>query len=161
LPAGANATFNPASVSGSGASTMSVTTATTTPTGSFTLTITGTGGSTVHSTVVTLVVTASSGGPDFAISATPASQTIARGTKGTYTVTVTALNGFKSSVSLKVSGLPAKTNTQFVPAFLTGSGTSTMTVFPQSGASPGTATLTITGTSGSLVHSTTVVVTVK
>jgi uncharacterized repeat protein (TIGR03803 family) len=59
LPAGATASFSPASVSGSGSSTMTVTTKSTTPTGSSSLTITGKGpnGSPVHSTSVTLTLT--------------------------------------------------------------------------------------------------------
>src|SRR5262249_21296873 len=56
LPTGASASFNPASVTGSGSSTMSVSTSASTPAGTYTLTITGTSGSLVHSTTVTLVV---------------------------------------------------------------------------------------------------------
>src|SRR6266576_1896441 len=56
LPSGASATFSPASIAGSGNSTMSVTTSTSTPTGSYTLTITGTSGGLSHSTTVTRVV---------------------------------------------------------------------------------------------------------
>src|SRR5205807_5534199 len=55
LPAGASASFTPASVTSGGTSTMSVTTSTSTPAGNSTITITGTG-ATVHSTTVTLVV---------------------------------------------------------------------------------------------------------
>src|SRR4029077_7750146 len=44
LPSGAGASFNPASVAGSGSSAMTVTTSGTTPPGSYPLTITGTSG---------------------------------------------------------------------------------------------------------------------
>jgi hypothetical protein len=159
LPSGANATFTPPSVTGSGSSTMNVTTASTTPTGTFTITITGTSGTTVHSTTVSLVVT-SSAGADFSISAAPSSLTVKRGTHGSYTVTVTALNGFTGKVTFKVSGTPANTLSRFSPTSVTGSGTTTFTVAPQSTAPPGTVTLTITGTSGTLVHTTTVTLTV-
>jgi len=57
LPSGANATFNPTSVRGSGSSTMTVTTASTTPTGTFSLTITGTSGTSTNTTTITLTVT--------------------------------------------------------------------------------------------------------
>ncbi|HVW86967.1 MAG TPA: DUF1349 domain-containing protein [Bryobacteraceae bacterium] len=56
LPAGATASFSPASVNGSGTSTLTVTTTGSTPAGSSTITITGTSGSLVHSATVTLVV---------------------------------------------------------------------------------------------------------
>lgn len=62
LPAGANGTFNPASVNGSGSSALTVTTATNTPPGTYTLTVSGTSGSLAHSNSVTLVVNAISGG---------------------------------------------------------------------------------------------------
>src|SRR5205807_310246 len=56
LPAGATAGFSPASISGSGSSTLTVSTAASTPAGSSTLTITGTSGGVAHSVTVTLVV---------------------------------------------------------------------------------------------------------
>jgi regulation of enolase protein 1 (concanavalin A-like superfamily)/uncharacterized membrane protein len=62
LPTGATGSFNPTSVNGSGSSTLTVSTATTTPTGTYTLTITGTSGTLSHSTTVTLVVNATTGG---------------------------------------------------------------------------------------------------
>ena len=62
LPTGATASFNPASVTTSGSSTLTVSTATTTPAGTYTLTITGTSGSLSHTATVTLVVNAATGG---------------------------------------------------------------------------------------------------
>ncbi len=56
LPAGATASFNPGSVSGSGTSTLNILTASNTPIGSYTVTITGASGNLQHSTTVTLVV---------------------------------------------------------------------------------------------------------
>jgi serine protease len=58
VPTGASATFNPASVTGSGSSTMTISTNASAPVGTFTVTITGTSGSLVHSIPVTLTVTA-------------------------------------------------------------------------------------------------------
>src|SRR5215510_5763724 len=160
LPAGASASFNPTSVTGSGSSTMSVTTSKTTPAGTYTLTITGTSGSLVHSTTVTLVVNAAPA-PDFTIAASPATLTVARQSSGSYTVTITAVNGFPGTVNLSVSGLEPRTSASFNPASVTGSGTSTLTVNVGRKAAVATLTLTITGTSGSLVHSTTVTLTIQ
>ncbi len=50
---------------------------------------------------------------DFTISATPASQTIARGQSGTYTITVTPVNGFNSAVNLSCPNVPASVSCSF------------------------------------------------
>ena len=75
LPAGAAGTFSPASVTGSGTTTLNVTTSGSTPVGTYTVTITGTSGTLVHTTTATLFVGApgssfnpiriNSGGPAF------------------------------------------------------------------------------------------------
>lgn len=153
LPSGANGSFNPTSVSGSGSSTLTVTTATSTTPGTYTLTITGISGNLTNSTTATLVVNAV---PDFSIAASPSSQTVAPGSSTNYTATISALNGFNSSVSLTVSGLPGGATGTFNPTSVTGSGSSTLTVATTTSTPIGTNTLTITGTSGSLVHSATV-----
>lgn len=152
LPAGASASFNPTSVTGSGSSTLSVSTSTTTPNGTYTLTITGTSGTLVHSATATLVVT---GGvqPDFTISVSPASLNVTRGNTGRYTVTIGAVNGFTGTVSLSVAGLPSRVTGTFSPTSVTGSGTSTLSVVVNKRASTGTRALTVTGVSGSLSHS--------
>jgi subtilisin family serine protease len=152
LPAGAVASFNPASVTGSGFSTMTVTTSGTTPAGSYTLTITGTSGSLVHSTTVTLVVASATA--DFSLSATPSSQTVVRRGSTTYTVTVAPSGAFAGTVTFSVSGLTGGASASFNPTSVNTSGSSTMTV--NAGNKTGTFTLTITGTSGSLQHSTSV-----
>jgi hypothetical protein len=59
LPSGATAAFTPASVNGSGSTTMSVTTGLTTPLGTYPLTITANGGGLVRRETVTLSVGAS------------------------------------------------------------------------------------------------------
>jgi subtilisin family serine protease len=62
LPAGASASFNPASVTSGGSSTMTITTAGTTPAGTYSVTITGTGTSATHTTPFSLTVTGGGGG---------------------------------------------------------------------------------------------------
>jgi len=160
LPAGASASFNPTSVTGSGSSTLSVSTSTTTPNGTYTLAITGTSGTLVHSTNVTLVVT---GGvnPDFTISVSPASLNVSRGKTGNYTVTIGAVNGFTGTVSLSVSGLGSRVTASFNPASVTGSGTSILSVQPAGNASKGARTITITGIGNTVSHSTTATLNVQ
>ena len=162
LPSGATGTFNPASISGgSGSSTLSISTSSSTPAGTYTLTVTGTSGSLSHSATVTLVVTAP---PDFAISATPSSQTVVQGGSTSYTASVSPLNGFNSTVNLSVSGLPSGATGTFNPASISGgSGSSTLSVSTSASTQTGTFTVTITGTSSSpsLTHSTTVTLVVN
>jgi hypothetical protein len=162
LPTGASASFAPASVTGgSGSSTLTVSTTAATAAGTYTLTITGTSGALTHSTTVTLVVTAPPPPPNFSISASPASLTVRRGTSGSYTVTVGALNGFTGTVNLTVSGVPNRVTATFNPASIATSGTSTLTITAANNAPKNPVTLTITGTSGTLTHSTTVTLSVN
>ena len=56
LPTGSTAGFNPATVTGSGSSTLAVNTAVTTPLGNYTLTIIGVSGGTTHTVNVNLMV---------------------------------------------------------------------------------------------------------
>jgi hypothetical protein len=159
LPAGATASFNPASLA-SGNSTLTVNTISSTPTGTFPLTITGTSGALTHTASVSLVVNAPVIG-DFSVSATPASQTVTAGGGTSYTATVTGSGGFSGVVNLTASGLPTGASASFSPTSVTGSGSSTMSVSTSAATPAGTYTLTITGTSGSLVHSTTVTLVVN
>jgi len=152
LPFGVSVTFSQSPITGgSGSSTMNVSTSTSTPAGTYTITITGTSGSLTHSTTVTLVV-GSTGSPNFSIAASPASQTVTRGSSTTYTVTVTAMSGFSGTVSLRVRGLPSNSSASFNPSSVTGQGTSTLTVSTTTSTSTGTFTLRIRGTSGGVTH---------
>ncbi len=150
LPAGASGTFTPAAVTGSGSSTLNVTTSPTTPAGSYPLTVRGTTGSVTHSVTVTLVVAVAG---DFTLSASPASRTINRGSKTTYTVTIAPVQGFSGTVNLAVTGLPKFATATFTPASVANSGTSVLQVKTNKRVARGTYPLTITGSSGIAVHS--------
>jgi hypothetical protein len=95
--------------------------------------------------------------PDFSISVSPTSATVARPNSVTYTVTLTSLNSFSGNVNLSVSGLPSKTSGSFNPPTVSlvpnGNGSSTLTVATSRGGPTGTFTLTVTGTSGATSHS--------
>jgi PKD repeat protein len=151
LPSGATASFNPASVNTSGSTTLSVSTSATTPAGTYPLTISGTSGPVTHTVNVTLVVNG-----DFSIAVTPASLTINRDGTATYTVTITAGQGFSGTVNLSVSGVPKFANAKFNPISIVNSGTSILTVNTNRNVAVGTYTLTITGTDGNRTHSATV-----
>jgi hypothetical protein len=94
--------------------------------------------------------------PDFSISASPSSQTVAQGHSVPYTATAAALLGFNGSVTFNATGLPAGATASFNPASVTGGGSSVMTFATGAATPSGSYTITITGSSGSLTHSTTV-----
>jgi IPT/TIG domain len=127
-------TFNPAAVTnGAGASTVTVHTSGTTPASAFTVTITGTSGVLVHTTPLSLTVTAAVV-PDFTITGTALTPaTIAAGASSTSTITIAAVAGFTSTVNLTCAITPAAAShpatCAFSPAAVTGgAGPSTLTV---------------------------------
>jgi subtilisin family serine protease len=143
--------FSPAVIQGgSGGAQLDVTTSATIAPGTYPLTITGSG-PTAHTATATLVVPSP---PDFGLSVSPSSRTVAAGGGTSYAVGVTSVNGFVGSVALSLSGLPTTVGAAtFAPAVVAGAGSSQLTITTSSTAAPGTYPLTVTGTSGPLVHS--------
>ena len=105
--------------------------------------------------IASFTVGASSNPPDFSISDAPTSLTVNRGSNGSTTVTVAALNS-PSSVNLSVSGLPRGVSASFgtnpVTATTIGA-TSQLTVSANRNASTGQFGVTISGNNGSSAHS--------
>ncbi|HEV8491065.1 MAG TPA: hypothetical protein VGR76_02295 [Candidatus Angelobacter sp.] len=163
LPAGVTASFSPTSIAapGSGSSTLTFTASSTATTGTSTVTINASGGGVSHSTTVSLTVSTTAT-PDFAISASPASLSVAAGSSGTSTISTTVSGGFNSAVSLSASGLPAGVTAAFNPTSIAapGSGSSTLTFTASSTAAAGTSTITINASGGGVSHSTTVSLTI-
>ena len=95
---------------------------------------------------------ASCGTPDYAVTASPASQSVVQGAGTSYTATVTPSGGFTGTVTFSASGLPAGAAATFNPTSVAGSGSSTMNVTTSSTTPTGSYALTITGTSGALSH---------
>ena len=156
LPSGVTASFNPASATTT--SSLTLTAAASAATGTSTITITGISGSLSHTTTVSITVSATAA-PDYSLSASPSSLTIAQGSTGSSAITVAPQNGFNGSVTLSASGLPSGVTASFNPASATS--TSSLTLTASATAVTGTSTVTITGTSGSLSHTTTVSLTVS
>jgi alpha-mannosidase len=105
------------------------------------------------------VLPAPATGPsDFAVSASADGVSFPQGRRGAVTVSVLPRSGFKGSVSLAASGLPAGVTASFSPATIDGTmtGTSTMTLTADDSTGAGTSTVTVTGTSGSLSHTITI-----
>ena len=142
--------FNPPFVAqGSGSAQLSISTATTIAPGTYPLTITATSGAITRTATATLVV---SGPPDFTISAAPTSKSVAAGASASYSVGVTALNGFTGDVLLSVGGLPASVGATFTPGTITTAGPSQLALSTSTSTSPGSYPLTISATSGSITH---------
>ncbi|MBF6613661.1 MAG: hypothetical protein IVW55_11095 [Chloroflexi bacterium] len=113
----------------------------------------------------TATATPNPNAPDFTLSVSPPSLTVARGgANGIYTVTLTSQNNFSGDIRLTVSGLPGKTSGTFSPnpvALAAGTTKSaTLTINAQRGGPTGAFTLTVTGTNGGTTHSQNVTLTI-
>jgi hypothetical protein len=162
VPTSANASFTNNLIMAGGSSVLSVNTANLNPPSlpqSFTMTVTGTSGTLTRTAPLKLVVNSPG---DFSILASPAALTIIRGgASGQVGVTLTPSAGFVGITTFTVSGLPAHVTGKFNPLSVTSSGSTTLALTAGSTAIAGTHTITITGTSGTLMHTTTVTLTVQ
>ncbi len=123
--------------------------------GNYLLTITGSNGPTVHTSSVRLHVV------DFSISSSPSTLTLSARQISNVTLNVTPLNGFSQPVVFTVSGVPFGVSATLIPANLQpGGGTSTLTLTVSKNPLLGTFNLVVTATSGSVVHTTTIVLTI-
>ena len=104
-------------------------------------------------------------GPDFSLSASPSSKTVARSSSGTVSVTVSSVNGYSAATSLSVSGLPSGVTGSFSPNPVTppanASSSSTLTLTASGAATLGTFTVTVSGTDGSRTRTATFSLTVS
>ncbi len=98
--------------------------------------------------------------PDFGVSISPSSQTVAPGASATYAVSVASIGGSTQTVALSVSGLPSGVTGTFSPTSVAAGGSSTLTVTASSTAT-GSSSFNVTGTSGATSHSTAASVTVS
>ena len=131
MPQGVTVSFSPSTIAapGAGSSTMTITVPADTPVGTYPLMMSAFGGGDTVNRAVTLVVTAG-GQPNFTISASPASLSIAQGNQGSSTITTTISGGFNSAISLSAAGVPSGTTVSFNPNPIPapGAGTSAMTI---------------------------------
>jgi hypothetical protein len=116
-------------------------------------------------TIASFTIGGSGGGntPDFSLSTSPTSLTVRRGSNGSTTVTVTAINS-SSSVNLSVSGLPRGASASFGTNPVTttaGGASSNLTISAGHNASTGTFGLTIGGGNGSVSHAIPLMLTIQ
>jgi len=109
--------------------------------------------------IASFIFNSCSATPNFSLSASPGTVTIAPGTPGTSTITVVPLNGFTGSVALSASGQPTGVTAKFKPASTTS--TSVMSLTAAANAAPGSYTVTITGTSSGITQTTSLKLTVN
>ena len=94
--------------------------------------------------------------PDFAMSCSPSSVSVAQGGSGNSTCSVSSENGFTAAVDLACTGLPAGASCSFAPDPVTppagGSVNSTLTVSVAGTTAIGAHSFQVQGTSGALSH---------
>jgi RHS repeat-associated protein len=90
--------------------------------------------------------------PDFLMAVAPTSRTITQGQTTTYSFTFSTVNGFNSSVSLSLSGLPANATASWETNPLIPPASSLLTITTQAGTPVGEYTLTVTGSGGGQTH---------
>lgn len=143
LPAGVSATFNPSSTTGA-SSSLTFTANNSAALGTTTVSVSGTGTPGTRTTTVSLTVTAG-GTPDFSLSASPSSVSVARNGQSSTTINIARTGGFTGNVAFNpVAGLPSGVTASFNPTSTTGNGT-TLTFTASSSAALGTTNLTVSG----------------
>jgi subtilase family serine protease len=101
--------------------------------------------------------------PAFSISASPTAVSITQGSSGSSTISTSVSGGFDSAIALSASGQPSGVTVNFSPTSIAapGSGSSTMNIVVASTTATGSYSIIVTGNGGSIVHTTTVTLTVN
>jgi subtilase family serine protease len=153
-PTGVTVTFSPTTITGAGTSIMMITVGSSTVTGTYSIRVTGTSGS--ISEIVTVSLTVSRAPPNFTISASPTTISLARGSSGKSTITTVVSGGFDSAISLSATGYPIGVTVAFSPKIIRapGAGKSMMKVTVGKGVALGNHTITINAAGGGLPRTT-------
>jgi len=152
LPAGVTASFDSSSITAGSNATLTVTTPAGSINGSQLFTLTGNSGYSAQNLALSVVVTA----PDFTIGLSSTS-TVTAGTNGSFTVTITPVNGFTGNVSLSTDNplLEPGTTVTFNPqtiAITGASGTSSVTAATLPTTPGGQWPFGVIATSGATTH---------
>jgi len=106
---------------------------------------------TIRSDVASLIASTA---PDFALAVSPSSASADPGGSASYSVSVSATNGFSGSVALTIAGLPSGASATITPSTVSAPGSSQLVVSTSTSTPAGSYPLTISGTSGSTTHTT-------
>ena len=92
--------------------------------------------------------------PDFILSTSPGSLSVAQGGSASSTISSTVAGGFNSAIALSVSGVPSGVTASLTPASIAapGNGSSTLAFTASSTATTGTFNVTVTATGGGITH---------
>lgn len=92
--------------------------------------------------------------PDFILSASPGSLSVAQGSSATSTISIAVAGGFNSAISLSASGLPSGVTASLTPSSIAapGNGSSTLSFTASSTATTGTFNVTVTASGGGITH---------
>jgi hypothetical protein len=162
LPTGVTATPATLNLVPGTSQTVTLAAAANVPSASPTVTFTGTSGSITHSATLALTIQGAAAGPDFSLSATPASATIISGASGAQiSVLANSLNSFSDTVAVSVSGLPTGVTATPATLSLVPGTPQTTTLAAALNVPSATPTITFTGTSGSIAHSSTLALTIQ
>jgi hypothetical protein len=148
-PAGVTAVYAPDPLTHEGMSQLTFTGNGSTPDETYALTLGATAEGITHTQDLALVV---SSVPDFTVSVAPAAASVAAGGSVAFQVSLTALNGFRRTVSFSVSGLPSGATGVFSPTSARPPATSSLTITTTPGVAPGVFPIAVTGTSGMRAH---------
>ncbi|MEU5695244.1 trypsin-like serine protease [Actinosynnema sp. NPDC020468] len=146
LPSGAEAVFQPTTITSGRTGKLTITTASSTPKGEYRVTVTGTSGSVSKQAPLTLTVGDGGQQPGgLTVALTPGSGTIQPGGALFPTIRVTGATG---SVTLTAHGVPAGVTAQLLPATISGGQTSTLFLTSSFSVAPGTYKIKVTATGG-------------
>jgi hypothetical protein len=100
--------------------------------------------------------------PDFVLSTSPGSVSVAQGSSTTSKISTTVAGGFNSAISLSVSGLPSGVTASLSPTSIAapGNGSSTLTFNASSTAATGNFNVTVTASGGGITHTATIALSV-
>lgn len=161
-PSGVTLSSSTLTVAAGGSAVVMLTASAAAPAATSTITLSASSGSLLHTATVALTVQPGvASNPDFTLTATPASLTLASGGQATFTVAIAAVSGFTGNVGLVFTGAPAGVTVTPATISVSGAGSVPVVVAAASNAASGTVTVTATGTSGALTHSSTVALTVQ
>ena len=151
LPAGTSASFNPSSLTTSGATTLTITTDPTAPATQTSFTVAGTDASGTYTVPVDLTIAPA----DFSLTAISPIEIDAGGSYPAQVSVQGLFGATPGNVDLSASGLPAGVSVTFTPSTVAGQAIAGMNIATDSTAQPGTYTLTINGSDASGSNSTT------
>ena len=149
-PAGVTVAFSPSMLSTPGSATVTIATASNAVPGTYTVTISGTGGGLTRAATITVTVTAS---PSFSLQSNASTLNLTAGSAVALTLATAPLSGFKSTIALSVSGIPAGVTSAFSPGSIAspGNGTSTLKLTAPTSVVAGTYNLTVSAKGGTVI----------